>query len=138
MFPEGTVTSGKHIIKFKKGAFNSILPLKPLIIQSNQREDFHLSVGGESIIMHFLRTGCYLYHNLELIELPVMIPNEFMFDEYSKKYPEHKDKVEIYSEVAREIMCQCGGMQKSDKTFREAMDYYHFVSGFENKKKKLQ
>ena len=32
IFPEGTTTNGKYIANFKKGAFVSLLPLKPLLV----------------------------------------------------------------------------------------------------------
>ena len=33
IFPEGGTTNGKYIIKFKKGAFVSLLPIWPKVIK---------------------------------------------------------------------------------------------------------
>jgi 1-acyl-sn-glycerol-3-phosphate acyltransferase len=44
--PEGTTSSGKHLFKFKKGAFYSLLPIKPNIIHPNLNSQFHLGCGA--------------------------------------------------------------------------------------------
>ena len=31
IYPEGTITNGTHLIKFKRGAFMTLLPLKPMV-----------------------------------------------------------------------------------------------------------
>ena len=35
IFPEGCTTNGKQLIKFKKGAFASLMPVKPFIHVGN-------------------------------------------------------------------------------------------------------
>jgi lysophosphatidylcholine acyltransferase/lyso-PAF acetyltransferase len=136
VFAEGTVTSGKHIMKFKKGAFHSLLPIKPSIINTTLNK-YHLSVGAAGLLPHFLKTLCYLYNNIEITELPVMKPNDFMFENYSKSHPEITEKWEIYAEVAREIMCKASGMSKTDMTFRESIEYSNLVKGIKKKDNKL-
>jgi hypothetical protein len=133
IFPEGTVTSGKHILKFKKGAFHSLLPIKPLIINTNTSDVFQLSVGVINLSSHIFCTLFYLYHWVEITELPVFYPNDFMFENYSKAHPEILDKWEIYSEVAREILCECGGMEKSSATYRDNKEYSEYLMGRKNK-----
>jgi hypothetical protein len=123
IFPEGTVTSGKHVLKFKKGAFYSLLPLKPLIIKTNLWDQFHLSVGSAGLLVHLIRTLCHLYHDVEILELPIMAPTPFMYENYSKMHPEIKENWEIFAEVAREIYCNVGNFEKSDKTLRDSKEY---------------
>ena len=136
IFPEGTVTSGKHILKLKKGAFNSLLPVKPAIINTTTSDSAHLSVGVLNISTHMIMTLCYFYHWVEIIELPVMTPNDFMFENYAKIHPEIKEKWEVYAEVARDVMCECSGLEKSQATFRDNMEYYA-LTGYKKKKKNL-
>ena len=135
LFPEGTVTAGKHIMKFKKGAFNSLLPVKPTTINTTL-SNFHLSVGSAGLLPHFVRTFCFLYHNVSITELPVMTPNDFMYKTYMEKHPEITEKWEVFAEVAREVMCQASNLEKSEMTFRDSCDYSHIVNG-EMKKKLL-
>ena len=40
IFPEGTTTNGKYILKFKKGAFYALLPIKPQIILLDDNLDY--------------------------------------------------------------------------------------------------
>ena len=129
VFPEGTVTAGKHVMKFKKGAFNSLLPVKPLIINTVTSDSFHHSVGSAGLLPHYIHSLCYLWHVIEVTELPVMIPNEHMFAYYSNKNPAITEKWEIFAEVARDIICECSHMEKSEMTFRDSCNYANIVNG---------
>ena len=37
LFPEGTVSNGRHLLSFKKGAFASLNPIKMIIIKYGDR-----------------------------------------------------------------------------------------------------
>ena len=37
LFPEGTVSNGRHLLSFKKGAFVSFIPIKMIIIKFGDR-----------------------------------------------------------------------------------------------------
>ncbi len=120
IFPEGTTTSGRHILKFKKGAFYSSLPIKPNIIHSNLSRSLHLGCGACDVNFNYCRSLTELYFQTEFIELPIMTPNEFMYTNFGSY---GKEKWEIYAEVAREIMCTLGDFKKSDKDFLESLRY---------------
>jgi hypothetical protein len=62
-----------------------------------------------------------------------MAPNDYMFEYYSKKHPEFTEKWEIYSEVAREIMCRSCNYIKTDKTYRDSCEYSDTVNGLKKK-----
>jgi len=136
VFAEGTITSGKHILKLKRGAFSSLLPVKPIMIVNTLSDDFHLSVGSSGLFLHLIRTLCYLYHNIRVIELPIITPNDHLYEYYSKTHPEIKEQWEVFAEVTREIMCEVGNMEKSDMGLRDSIDYSNIVLGVEEKKKK--
>ena len=133
IFPEGTVTSGNHILRFKKGAFNSLLPLKPVIIKTNLNDNFHMSIGSAELFPHLIRTLCYLYHDVEIIELPVIAPTKYMYEYYSELHPELREDWEKYAEVTREIYCSVGKFEKSEKTFRDSKEYSGIVEGQKEK-----
>ena len=122
IFPEGTTTSGRHILKFKKGAFYSLLPIKPNIIHPNLLRNLHLGCGASNVNINYARTLTELYVQTEYIELPIMTPNEYMYNNF-KSYG--KEKWEIYAEVAREIMCSLGDFKKSDKDLKDSYRYMH-------------
>jgi hypothetical protein len=116
-------------MKFKKGAFNSILPVKPVVINTVLSDTFHLSVGSAGLFTHFVRTLCYFYHRIHVTELPILFPNEFMFQNYTTKNPQYTEKWEIYAEVAREIMCRSSNLLKTESTFRDSCEYANIVNG---------
>ena len=116
-------------MRFKKGAFNSLLPIKPVMIRTTLYDKFHLSTGSGNLFEHFVRTLCFLYHDVEMTELPVIAPTKHMFDYYSKLHPELKEEWEIYSEVAREIYVSLGNFVKTEKTLRDTIEYGNICRG---------
>ena len=120
IFPEGTTTSGRHLIQFKKGAFSSLLPLKANIINPNLSKDCQLACGSSDAFVNFLRDLSTLYSRIEYIELPIMTPNEYMFNNFKDL---GNEKWEIYAEVAREIMCTLGRLKKSNAGIRDRFRY---------------
>lgn len=120
IYPEGTTTSGRHLLKFKKGAFASCLPIKPSFIRANLNKDLHLSCGSTSPGYNYLRSLTDFFVLTDFIELPIMTPNEYMYSNFSNL---GREKWEIYAEVAREIMCELGNFQKSNKGLRDSYRY---------------
>ena len=124
IFPEGTTTSGRHLLKFKKGAFYSFLPVKPNIVHPNLNPHFHLGCGSTDVGINYARTLTELFVQTEFIELPIMTPNDYMRKNFASY---GKEDWEIYAEVAREIMCQLGGFKKSDKHYRDSYRYKYCI-----------
>jgi lysophosphatidylcholine acyltransferase/lyso-PAF acetyltransferase len=120
IFPEGTTTSGRHLITFKKGAFDSLLPIKATIMNPNVSKECQLGCGSSDVMCNFLRDLSTLYSNIEYIELPIMTPNEYMFNNFKDL---GKEKWEIYAEVAREIMCTLGNLKKSNFGVKDSFRY---------------
>jgi len=120
LFPEGTTTNGKYILKFKRGAFYSLLPIKPQLILLDNNLDYSVAIGVGSAVMNYFRSLCYFGCKINLCELPVIKPTEYMFEKYSHL---GEEKWEIFAEVTRKIMCEIGGLKPSDKTFRDSKRY---------------
>ena len=120
IFPEGTTTSGRHILRFKKGAFSGLFPIKATIIHPNLDKKFHLGCGASNAGFNYFRSLAKLYNKVEYIELPIMTPNEYMFTNFASY---GKEKWEIYAEVAREIMCVLGNFKKSEMGLRDSYRY---------------
>jgi len=51
IFPEGTISSGRCLLEFKKGAFDGLYPLKPFIIK-NGNKNFDISGGSMNLLAH--------------------------------------------------------------------------------------
>ena len=120
IFPEGTTSSGRHLLPFKRGAFNSLLPVKPTIIHPNLYENFQLGVGSSDVGCNYLISLSKLFNKVEYFELPIITPNEYLYENFKNL---GKDKWEIYANVSREIMCELGGFQKSEFGLRDSFRY---------------
>ena len=116
IFPEGTTTSNRNILKFKKGAFYHLLPIKPQIILIDQNSPFHIACGVQNIFFHTWRVMSYSFNDLSYIDLPVIHPTTYMFEHYSNL---GKEKWEIYAEVTRKIYCEIGGFKESNLGYRD-------------------
>ncbi len=120
LFPEGTTTSGRHILKFKRGAFYALLPIKPELILVDQKDDMSLAVGVSSVAYNYLRSLCYLTHKIFFVDLPVIKPTNFMWENFSHL---GKEKWEIYAEVVRSMLSEIGNLKLSDKNYRDEKRY---------------
>ena len=120
LFPEGTTTNGKYILKFKKGAFYSLLPIKPQIILLDDNLNYSVGIGVSSAVLNYFRSLCYFGCKMNLCELPVIKPTDYMWENYSDL---GNEKWEIYAEVTRKIMCEISGLKPSDRTFRDSKYY---------------
>lgn len=130
IFPEGTTSSGKHILKFKKGAFEGLKPLKSILVKVETSDTVEMAEGITPILWNAVNIVCSLYHVVEVIELPVIYPTEFMYDNYQNLYPNHqKSKSEIFADVIKKIWCEVGGFENSDKEYRDFLEYLSAVIG---------
>ena len=127
IYPEGTTTSARHLLKFKKGAFSTLLPVNATILHPNLSADYHLSCGSSDVGMNFLRSLSKLYVKIEYIELPIISPNEYMYNNFAHF---GKEKWEILAEVSREIMCEIGNFKKTNMGIR---DNFRYTSCIEQK-----
>jgi 1-acyl-sn-glycerol-3-phosphate acyltransferase len=125
IFPEGTTTSNRDIITFKKGAFEALLPIKPMMIKGNEDKDYHVGCGNSDVVINYLRGLCRLYQKIEYIEMPVMKPTKYMYENY-KEFG--NEKWEIYAKVSREIYCELGGFNRSKNTIRDNFRYSECMS----------
>jgi lysophosphatidylcholine acyltransferase/lyso-PAF acetyltransferase len=120
LFPEGTTTNGKYILKFKRGAFYHLLPIKPQFVLLDDNLDYSVAIGVAGVGFNYFRSLSYCGCNLYFYELPVIKPTEYMWENFSHL---GKEKWEIYAEVTRKIMCEISGLKPSNKNFRDSKYY---------------
>jgi lysophosphatidylcholine acyltransferase/lyso-PAF acetyltransferase len=121
LFPEGTTTNGKYILKFKRGAFYNLLPVKPQVMTlGNDKLNYSAAIGVGSTGWNYWRSLCYFGCNINVYDLPVIKPTEYMFEKFSYLGTE---KWEIFAEVTRKIMCEIGQLPPSDKSYRNSKKY---------------
>ena len=123
VFAEGGTTNGQNLIKFKKGAFASLKPVKPLVVRewslvgSATRGDV-MGIWHWSFLIPFM---CVFY-TAEMLEMPVFEPNEYFWKKYWDGKNE-EDKWKVYSEAVRKAMAKCGGFKLSESTQEDKMAY---------------
>ena len=121
LFPEGTTTSGRNILKFKKGAFYHLFPIKPEIIFIDPNSQYHIAVGAQNIFINTCTFLCFFGTSLYYSYMPIINPTEYMFKNFSHF---GKEKWEIYTEVVRKIYCEVGGFKESNLRYRDSHEYY--------------
>ena len=119
-FPEGTCSCGRNILRFKKGPFYALLPLKPVILKINQNSSFHLSVGASNVVLHYFKNWCHFINTIDYTILPTIRPVDFMF-EHNKHLG--KEKWEIFANVVRKIYAEVGNFIEVDMGMRDLNRY---------------
>lgn len=109
----------------KKGAFQSLLPIKPIIIKYNDESSnnfwFSLATGSIDSFIHFLLTLCFNNYNVTVIELPIINLNGHVLENYRQKGL--KEKWEIYACAVRDIYARIGNFEKSEADLKDSYEY---------------
>ena len=111
IFPECTTTNGRALLPFKKGAFNSLLPVKPCFAKFD-----HGIVSPTYDVISFwpliiLMVSSLGFYKSTLHIMPEFEPNEHMFSKYANKGTE---KWEIYAWCVRDAMAKAGTFRVVD------------------------
>ena len=131
IYPEGTMTNGTHLIKFKRGAFMTCLPLKPHIQLIDQTEECTLAVAALPMHWHIVYSCCYFWHNVTFIDMPIIKPTQYMYDNYKK---EQEENWMTFMNVTRNIMAEVGKFKTCEATFKpEKLDYLSAIKGIKIK-----
>ena len=126
IYPEGTQSNGTHLIKFKRGAFMTLLPIKCIVELIDQSDSCILACGIVPMHFHIVYSCCFLWHYDTFLELPVIEPTEFMFENYQSL---GQEKWMIYMEVTKKIMSEVSGLGVSEMSFPEKLEYISKVTG---------
>ena len=119
VFPEGTTTNGQYIATFKRGAFISLLPVKPLIVLSYK--GFPCSTNR---FFFFIRTVVTFKIKIVYGELPIIKPTNYMFEKYKNL---GKEKWEIFANVVNKIYAEIGGFKQTNIKYRDRCLYYEIA-----------
>lgn len=130
VFPEGTTSNNEYIVKFKRGVFRCLLPLKPIIIHVDKTAPFHLCSNVTNLFFHVMRSFTCLKNRLFYAELPIIKPTDYMFEKYAHF---GKEKWEIFLNVVKHMYSEMGNFKMTDLGHRDKDIYYEVLeSGIYN------
>ena len=119
-FPEGTCSCCRNILRFKKGPFYALLPVKPMILKINQRSSFHLSVGASNVVLHYVKNLCHFMNTIDYTILPTIRPVDYIFEHNQNL---GKEKWQIFANTVRKIYSEVGGLIEANMGMRDLNRY---------------
>jgi len=131
IFAEGSVTNGKNLSRFRRGAFAAGLPVKPVFHRyywKNVSPEYSTLKGLDlSLIM----ISEFAMNQVHGHELPTFVPNEYLYTEYAKTLPGHEkmQKWEIYAHAVEDLIRSQGGFGKNEQPLREKISFQEFIWG---------
>ncbi|XP_026150608.1 lysophospholipid acyltransferase LPCAT4 [Mastacembelus armatus] len=104
MFPEGTTTNGRALIKFKPGAFLAGVPVQPVLLRyPNKLDTVRWSYKGTTWTEALWHTTSQLYTNVTVEFLPVYNPSQ-----------EEKNNPNLYADNVQKLMAKALGVPATD------------------------
>lgn len=97
IYPEGGTTNGSSIIQFQKGAFASLLSIKPTV----HKWDCKFQSACSGVVdgsCHYIMICAMPWCSVTRVELPVFRPNEYFWKNHMK---EGEEKADTYTRVIR-------------------------------------
>ena len=108
LFPEGVITNGNQLMRFKNGAFKPGKPVQPVLIRYPNSIDT-IKLDRSNPTQAIWVTLCQLFTNVELEFLPVYYPS---IDEQTDS--------EVFASNVRKLMATKLAVQLCDISYKEA------------------
>lgn len=126
MFAEGTTNNGRALLPFRRGAFEAMRTVVPVVIKLPERYMMPTYCTTEFWPQLFMYLASFCFICLEIQVLPEFTPTEWMLDN-------HKDKGDedwkIFSECVRHAMARQSNMYIGYRPIRELLAYEKFMRG---------
>ncbi|XP_039997477.1 lysophospholipid acyltransferase LPCAT4 [Xiphias gladius] len=104
MFPEGTTTNGRVLIKFKPGAFLAGVPVQPVLLRyPNKQDTVRWTYKGTTWTEALWHTTSQFYTNMTVEFLPVYNPSQ-----------EEKNDPNLYADNVQKLMAKALGVPATD------------------------
>jgi len=112
IFPEGTNTNQKSLIKFKPGAFIPGVPVQPVLLRFRMWDTITWTFNGSSMRTLIFLTLCQFYISMEVEYLPVYVPNQM----------EKKDAM-LYADNVRDSMAKALNVPATNLCYENGILY---------------
>mmetsp|Transcript_22264 Transcript_22264/g.41744 ORF Transcript_22264/g.41744 Transcript_22264/m.41744 type:complete len:527 (+) Transcript_22264:311-1891(+) len=109
VFPEGTCTNRKALIKFKRGAFVPGMPIQPIIYRWPNHFFDPAWTGSANRLGLILRLLSQFYNRVHVEFLPVYYPTE-----------EEKADPDLFAENVRQLMASKLGIPTTDHSYEDS------------------
>ena len=125
IFPEGATTNNSHLIPFKKGVFSALLPVRPIVVKYSSSY-FNPAHDVMPMHIHFVVLLSQLFNKIEVIQLPVFAPNDYLFKTHKKT---DQEDWQVYAEAVRQCMSDVSGLPTSETTLQKKIECKSMLLG---------
>jgi len=121
IFMEGGTTNGLYSLRFKRGAFENLNPIRPYYIEYYS-PFFNPACDVFPMHLHAMFMGCQPFSTIKLKRLPIIAYT----DEIQKKVGD-KSPSDVYAETVRDIYCKTFNLQKVDISLLDKVKLNNYV-----------
>ena len=116
-FAEGSVTNGLNLSRFRRGAFQSGLPVQPVYQKYHWKTVSPDYASVKGLELSFIMISELAFNSLHAHTFPVFVPNDYLYTEYAKTIPgfEKMEKWEIYAHAVEDFMRTHGNFGTNDQ-----------------------
>lgn len=121
IYPEGITTNGTTLVQFKKGAFLSLRPVQPIVLNYWTAGPLTMAYDVLGILNHIHMLGFAIFATVKFKELPVFAPNDYFWKHHWKEGKE--EKWQAFARAVREIMAEVGNFRTSEMKMKDKAEY---------------
>lgn len=130
IYPEGSITNGKYVLPFRRGAFYALEPIRPFLFID--KSSTMLSPGMVPDHIQLIYYFSFLYNYFYVEHLPIMKPTEYMFKKYENhvNQSESKEKYEGFIQACYDIYLELGNLKATTKGLKESYEFYYLCRDY--------
>lgn len=123
IFPEGTVSNGRSLVSFKRGAFESGAPIKVFVLRLNaQRPQVVSSLCNMSALASFVISLSQWRNSFEVIEFEDNFDPAWVYRKFGLRREDEDAWVRVAEQV-KTLMAFASGFQPTEDSMRTISDF---------------